>query len=331
MPHDGALTIRPYAPGDDAAVLQCQNRAFACHQDLDHWRWKFVRNPAGRTLLMLAEHARDGIVGVYGAMAAPALCDGQRVVAGQCVDHCVRSEWLQAGEHGLFVTLGRAFLERWLGEGEGQALFVYGLPTAGWRSGARHLGWQVVRDWDILFRELPGGAPPRPVSAELDVGTVPSFDADVDALFARLAAEFGVTLVRDRAWFDWRYASRPDRRYTLLECRERRSGRLRGVAVHAVADVVRANTGFLLDWLAPADDLDTTTALLGAVERATQAAGSELLCGVFHPMDVRFQHLQELGYRVRGTPWFLTLRTARFDSLYFRERWYFTLGDSDLV
>jgi len=328
---DGAPTIRPYRPGDDDAVLQCQNRGLGAHHDLDHWRWKFVRNPADRTLLMLAEHERDGVVGVYGATATVAQCDGQRVVVGQCVDHCVRSEHLQAGEHGLFVALGRAFLERWLGDGDDQALFVYGLPTAGWRSGARHLGWQVVRDWDIVFRDLPAGAPPRATPSELEVHPVARPAADVDALFAAIAPSLGVAIVRDQRWFDWRYATRPDRRYTLLECRERHSGRLRGVAVQAVADVVRAHTGFLLDWLVPADDHDATVALLAAAEQATRAAGSDLLCGVFNPMDPRFLSLQDLGYRVRGTPWFLTLRTARFDATYFRERWYFTLGDSDLV
>lgn len=345
------LTIRVADASDEAALLHCHNLAFAGRagpRTAAHWRWKFLANPTGRLWQMLAEHPRAGVVGVYAGLPLAVTCAGRRRVAVQAVDQGVRAEWLRhGGEPGLFARLGQAFLAEWLADAEPgrdepggrgepaaadeRALFVYGLPGAGWRTGARHLGWQIARDWDATFRELPDGAPPRPVPGDLVVRAVPRFDADVDALYGALERGFGVATVRDARYLNWRYADHPDRRHVLLECRERAHGRLRGVCVYGVGDVMRPHTSYLLDWLHPADDGDTMTALVGAAEELARRDGTGMLCSVWNHLDPRFLALQERGYRVRGTPWFLAIVTNAYDTTFFREHWYFTLGDSDLV
>lgn len=339
MPAPEPWTIRPYQPGDEAAIVSCHNAVFAAvggpagsARSLSHWRWKFAANPTGQSQLMLAMHAHEGVLGVYGAIPLQVTFAGQRRLAGQVVDLCVLPHWWkQGGEPGLFARLGRAFLDRWLGTGPEQSLFLYGLPVAAWRRGASQLGWQIVRDWDITFRELPPGAVPRPVPDDLVVAEVARFGADVDQLFARVEPSLGIATVRDSRYLNWRYADHPDRQHVLFTCRDRSSDALRGIAVYGVGDAVRPNTGCLLDWLLPADDGEAMTALLGAVERRAVADGTGLLCSTWNHLDPRFLAMQERGYRVRGTQWFLVLASAAHDPVYFRENWYFTLGDSDLV
>lgn len=332
------LTLRPLLPDEDEAALRCHNEVFAAAptgqppRSLAHWRWKFLQNPTGRLQQMLAVHPAAGVVGVYAAWPVPVTIGGRRSFAAQAVDHCVRPAWLRhGGDAGLFAHLGHAFLDRWLGTGDDQALFVYGLPVAGWRSGARHLGWQIVRDWDMTFRELSAGTPPRAVPGELEVRRVPRFDAACDGLFARLEPGFGVATVRDSRWLNWRYADHPERRYVLHECRERANGALRGVCVSVVGDVLRPHTTYLVDWLQSADDDAAMTAMLAAVEAQAQQDGTGLVASVWNPMDPRFLAMQDHGYRVRGTPWFLAIASATYDPVFFREKWYFTLGDSDLL
>ncbi len=332
----GGLRLRPAGPDDAAAVLACQNTVFgeggSAPRSLAWWRWKFLANPAGHGLQMIAETAAGEVVGVYGALPVSVAIAGRRARGAQCVDHCVRGEWLRhGGDDGLFAQLGRAFLDRWLGLGAAQAMFVYGLPVSGWRSGARHLGWQIVRDWDVTFRELPPGAAARATPCRRAVRVVPRFGTEVDRLFEQLAPGLGLATVRDHRYLNWRYADHPDRRYVLFECRDGDDGPLCGVAVYGRGDLVRPNTGFLTDWMHPVGDDDTMTAMLAAVEARAIADGTGLVCSVWNPMDPRFLAMQDHGYRVRGTPWFLTVVSARYDAIFFREKWYFTLGDSDLV
>jgi ribosomal protein S18 acetylase RimI-like enzyme len=336
-PNDTALTIRPAQPGDEDAALRCYNEVFAVKpnegtRSLAHWRWKFAANPPGRLAQMLAVHATAGVVGIYAAVPLFASCGGRRCLALQSVDHCVRPEWLRhGGNGGLFARLGQAFLDRWLGTSDDQAAFIYGLPVSSWRSGQRHLQWQIARDWDITFRELAPGAAARSLPHGLEVREVARFDADVDALWSRLAPTFGVATVRDRRWFDWRYAQHPDRRYELLACRGTGHNELRGVCVYGTGDAMRPRTSYVLDWLSPADDTDAMAAMLGACEQRTRRDGTGLLCSVWNHMDPRFLAMQDHGYRVCGTPWFLAVRSPTYDTTFFREKWYFTLGDADFV
>jgi hypothetical protein len=332
------LVLRPAEPADAGAVLACHNDVFAsgapgvAPRTLAHWTWKFVANPVGRVVQMLAVHPDAGVVGVYAGIPVPVSLGGRRFVAAQGVDFCVRGPWLKhGGVHGLFPRLGRAFLDHWLGTGDDRLLFTYGLPVAAFRSGALHLGWQVVRDWTATCRELPPGTPARAVPGQRVVRAVARFGADVDALFARLEPGFGVTTVRDSRYLNWRYADHPERRHTLFECRERCSDRLLGIAVYATGDLGRPHTGFVLDWLHDTADGDTLVALLAAVEAAAMADGTGMLVAVWSPSDPRFLAVQQQGWHVRGTPWFLVVASAAYDPVFFRERWQFTLGDSDLL
>jgi hypothetical protein len=344
-PHDaGIAAIRPWQPGDDEAVLQCHNTIFAAGgrmppRSLAHWRWKFRDNPTGTMMQMLAVDAqldgqrdpRDGVVGIYGAVPALITCNARRRLGAQAVDVCVRPEWLRQGDGGLFPRLGRAFLDRWLGTGSDQAVVLWGLPVTAWRSGSVHLGYQNVRDWDVTFLHVAPDARPRPAPGDLAVQRVDRFGTDANALFARIEPSLGLATVRDSRYLNWRYADHPDRRYVLFECRERATASLRGLCVYATGDVVRPNTSYLVDWLQPADDVAAMTAMLAAAEQQTQQDGTGLLCSVWNHMDARFLQMQDHGYRVRGTPWFLVAMSPLYDIVFFREQWYFTLGDSDLV
>jgi hypothetical protein len=332
------LAIRPLLPADGPAAVRCHNLTFAevmpghAERSLAHWRWKFEATPAQRLMQMLAVHPHDGVVGVYGSVPLRTTFGGRRCLAAQGVDHCVRPAFLRhGGQHGLYAALGRSFFDRWLGAHDGQAQFVYGLPGASWGTAQKHLGWQIVRDFDITFRNLPADEPPRSVPADLVVRHVERFGPDTDALFARLEPGFGVATVRDSAYLNWRYATHPDRRYVLGECRERASDRLRGIFVYGTGDLLGRFTGYLVDWLQAVDDGDTMTAMLAAAEAEARRDGTGMVCSVWNHTDRRFVAMQEYGYRVQGTPWFLAVVSAIYDPIFFRENWYFTMGDCDFV
>jgi hypothetical protein len=327
------ITIRPFRSGDEASLLAGHNRIFPARSRA-HWDWKFRDNPTGQIHTMVAEHPTDGLVGAYVTLPAHFQIEDKRRVVGQCVDLWVLPEHRRAGARpGLFVNLALAHYEAWGGKGEHQNSFHHGWPIATWRIGQKYLRYEMVRDWDVLFRELPpGGFAPRAASGALVVRQVERFDAAADALWAELAPTFPLAAIRDARYLNWRYADAHDVRYELVECRERATGRLRALAVLAHRDLVMPNTFFVVDWLAAADDHDATVALVAHAEQRATAAGAGALATLFQHRDPRFLAFQRLGFLVYGTTYFqVVIPFDVHETHFYKEAWYHTLGDSDLV
>ena len=327
------ITIRPFRPGDEAGVLAGHNRIFP-PRSAAHWQWKFADNPTGQVHIMVAEHERQGLVGAYVTLPVHFTIEGQRRLVGQCVDLWVLPEHRRAGPRpGLFVNLALAHYEQWGGKGETRNSFHHGWPIATWRIGQKYLRYEMVRDWDLLFREVPpGGLPERATSTELCVAEVARFDGDTDALWAEFAKTTQLAAIRDARYLNWRYADAHDGSYELYECREVRTHRLRGLAVVAKRDFLLPNTCYIVDWLVPADDHAATTALVATAERRTNELGAGALVTLFQHRDPRFLQFQRLGFLVYGTVYFqVVIPFDTHETHFYKEHWYHTLGDSDLV
>ncbi|MEZ5965635.1 MAG: GNAT family N-acetyltransferase [Planctomycetota bacterium] len=335
----GPVVVRPYRPGDEAGIVACHNHVFGEPgrggrlQGLAHWRWKFASGPLPERQIVVAEHDHDGIVGTYAAIPYRVWIEDRVLRCAQGVDLVVRPEHRRLGPPpGLFVTLGKRYHDRYCGDDDTKAVFFFGWPIPAWKYGSKHLGYSVGRDWDFLFHDHGGaGFAPRAAPPGLEVRRVDRFGDDVDALFAALRGELQVCLVRDAAYLNWRYGECPDRAYRLYECRSRTSGTLRGVAVYTVGDLIRPHTAFLVDWLAPAADEDVTQALVANLEQQANRDRCQVLATVFSQVDPRFLAWQHLGFRVLGSPYFVAIVPYRHDVPFYRQRLYFTLGDSDLV
>ena len=333
------VKIRAYQPGDEHALVEGYNEIFPQSRDLQHWYWKFRDapigdNPIGNTQIAVAESAEAGIVGTYTSMMVRVRMEGEDLLAAQGLDMWVYPEFRRkAPRPGLFVHVGLKHYELFGGTAEGQARFHYGWPIPNWRIGQRYLRYENIRNWDFLYRQVPpGGFPARSSSDALEVRRVDRFDADVDALWDQLKDATGLAIVRDQAYLNWRYADAHDRDYELFECRERESGALRGVFVFSRSDFLFPGASFIVDWLCPADDDDATTAMVAAAERRATESKRTVLAALFPSLDPRFLKFQQLGFLVYGTNYFLVV--IPFDNrgtLFYREQWYHTAGDSDLL
>lgn len=329
-----AITFRPYQPGDEAGILAGHNLTFQPTRSLAHWQWKFRDNPTGQIHTMLAVHEQQGIVGAYVTLPVRVLAEGKERLAGQCVDLFVLPEHRRYGPRpGLFVNLALAHYELWGGRQPHQNAFHFGWPIATWRIGQKYLRYEIVRDWDFLFAEVPAsGFRPRAVPSDLEVRTVARYGADADVLWDRLKGQAQLSVVRDAKYLNWRYADAHDATYELLECRERRTGTLRGLAVLTQRDFLFPRSTFLADWLVPAADYDSTVALVAHAEQRTTALGSPVLATLFQHLDPRFLYFQHLGFKVYGTSYFqVVIPFSLDDTQFFKDHWYHTAGDSDLV
>lgn len=327
------ITIRPYQPGDEESLLRGHNKIFP-ERSLAHWQQKFGDNPTGQIHTMVAAHEDDGIVGAYVTLPAHAKVEDQRRIIGQCVDLWVLPQHRRFGPRpGLFVNLALAHYKEWGGKGESQNSFHHGWPIATWRIGQKYLKYEMVRDWDFLFREMePGGFAKRSTSGELEVRKVERYDADVDALWQEFSKETQLAVIRDQRYLNWRYADAHDATYELYECREKTSNKLRGIAVVAKRDFVISNTCFVVDWMVPNDDADATVALVAMAEQRANELQASALATLFQHRDPRFLEFQTLGFKVFGTIYFqVVIPFDKHDTHFYKEQWYHTLGDSDLV
>ena len=331
------ITIRPFVAGDADGFVACYNSVFPTPDgavpriDRAVFDWKYARNPLGRYHITVAEHRDEGIVGAYPSQLLRVWMDGREELAAQITDLMVAPRHRRHGPRpGLFVALGRAFYDTFCGTGPGRQVFNFGWPVPAWRMGQRYLDYQNIRDWNVLFREFTRPGQLEQAPGDLEVVPVQEFGADVDALFDTLKHGTGLTLVRDRSYLNWRYSGTPRGDYRLFECRER-GGALRAVFVFAASDFLRPRTGYVVDWLVPADDRDALTAIVCAAERCAAAAGCSVVAGVWSPVDPRFRELQRLGFWLFDTRYFIVVASFRDDTAFFRDQWSFTMGDSDLI
>lgn len=328
------ITIRAFREGDEQALLAGYNAVFQKPRSLAHFHWKFRDNPVGAYHIAVAEHEQHGIVGCYASMPVRVRMEGEDLVAAQGLDMWVLPDFRRHGARpGLFVHIGWKMYEIFGGTAPGQARFHYGWPIPNWRIGQKYLRYENIRDWDFLFRTAQGGGfAPRATPAQLETRVVARAAADVDALWERIKDESRLAIVRDARYLNWRYADAVDTRYTIVECREKATGALRGVAVFTKTDFLFPGAGQIVDWVCPVDDDDAMTSLVAACERLATENGCPVLATLFPQMNPRFLKFQSLGFMVYGTTYFLVV--IPFDTrgtLFYREQWFHTSGDSDLV
>ncbi|MFO1051000.1 MAG: hypothetical protein U1F36_02145 [Planctomycetota bacterium] len=331
------LTIRIGETADDPALVDCFNAIFPVDHpgvppmDLATWRWKYRAPGLDRREMVVALHEEVGVVGAYPSQPLRALREGSPVRTAQITDLMVRHAWRRIGERpGIFVQMGRIYYDLFCGAGDDRQGFNYGWPVPAWRIGQRYLDYENVRDWNFLAREIPADLSALcAVPAGLEIREVARFGPDADELFRRAAAGARFTLVKDQLWLNWRYADHPSGRYRMFEVRDR-SG-LRAIGVDCRGDLLRPNTSFLVDCIVPAADGEALRAVVAAAERRAHRDGTGALAGVWSPADPRFRQLCQLGYDTWDSGYFLVVAAFVIDSMFLRDAWHFTMGESDLI
>lgn len=318
------VTIRPFRPGDEAAVNAGFNAAFGLARPLAEWEWKFRDGPEGRWIVV-ATDAAGATAAHFAVVPVRMQAAGQEILAGQAVDSYALRR-LGLARHGLFERTVRAFYD--LHCAADRIALLYGFPgTRHLRLGVAQLGYvepQAVPFW----RRATASAAARPLWSPYRVQE--GFDATaVDALWRRARGRYPFAALRDAAWLARRFTGRPGVEYRHLAARRWRqseawavlrlgSGRARWVELlwdgrdasalgaldRAAVDLARAAGASHLDlWLA--GDPAAAAALAGrGWERQPQPDG-------LHVAFVPFHHALRIGDLA--------------------PRLYYTLGDSDLA
>lgn len=327
----GRWIIRPYRSGDETAILNLFQRVFGVTRSLEHWRWKFLDNPAG-LYVRVAETPSGELIGHYGTLPVLMKWGDRNLILTQIIDVMVEPGVRRGLKRpGLFAMLSECSIAS-IGS-PGRASGGYGFPTPEHlRIGQRVSGYVSLHPVQTLTKDLSGGNGNGGRRAWLlTVEEVTRFGAETDRLWQRCRHALSVAIIRDARYMNWRYVDCADVTYRLVVVRRRLSGSLEGIAV------LRLGWGdqpiaCLVDWLVPADGAEAAKVLLGHCERVARDAGMTQLQVWFPPYAWPYHLLCDHGYRSTPTIYhFIALSTSPEVSIeWAKERWYYTMGDSDI-
>ncbi len=335
-----AFEVRGHRAGDEIAILEAFNRVFAridehfVPRTRDEWRWEFQANPGGSRISLAV--ATDGrVVAQYAGIGQRVLIDGRASSFSQSVDSFVDPDFaLGLARSRAFVRAGELYAATFGGAGVGQDEVMWGLPVpSALRIGRRALGYEALRTLtrleapvDVLVGRLDAQS-----ASEIEVRETTRVPDELAQLFARFAEPFGYVAIRDRALLEWRYLRRPGRSYRIAIAR--RAGSLLGLVVLAIGAFDRVRGGLLCDWIVPRGEDSAARALLAWLARTTRAAGESRVIALAPDTSAEWLAFQRAGFKVRDTSYLVVarsyVRSIGIDDL--RRRWWWTLGDTDLV
>ena len=331
------LTFRPYESGDETEILDSFNRVFGKvdpnfqPREVEFWRWQFLDNPSTSPVYVaLTEEGK-----VAGHMGG--VCQRMRTEYGptrfmQGVDHFSDPSLRRTLRRGsLMAEVGKRQAEVVRGSGPDDVALMWGPPVpAAWRVGKSMLNYDLVRTqlklWcapvNVRVAAHPG----------VEIEEVSEFPEEVVELWERAAEPYGAIAVRDKAQLDWRYRDRPGGAYRIALAR--RGAELVGYTVYTRGDFDhQTGEGLICDWLVPPGEEGAGHALRGWLAEVARHDDVPRLVFVIPdsaPPWIEFQHA---GFRAAPSIYFIIARieVKRFRTRWLQRRWYYTLGDTDLV
>lgn len=253
------LDVRPYRPGDEPAIRELFQRTYGREMSSTYWRWRFVESPGGHAFIELAWDG-DTLAGHYAVTPLRMLVGGATIRAGLSGTTMTHRDYRGRG---LFVDLARSTYARMADEGLD---YVWGFPnTNSHRGFIERLEWFDIHEVPTLEGRID--ALPAPPQSAHGIEEIQRATGEVDALWERLRSETSVSVIRDAAYLNWRFADNPAEQYRLFV--HRGAQECDGLAVtKRYGDAVQ-----VVEVLAD-DDSDAGLALIEEAVRSARSQGA---------------------------------------------------------
>jgi len=308
------FTVRPYQSGDEEEITALFREVFGKEITLDQWTWKYSLPGDGKIFSKIAEDAFHTIIGYAGAIPLRGIYRGRPLQFFQIADVMVHSKARGSlGRKNVFEVMIKELFEG-IGK-EFPDVFCYGFPgqrpfLLGKRIGV-YDEIEIAADF-LMHPKLSFLNPCR-------IGTLPWDDSRLDTLWSFLSGILPLSLVRDREYLNWRYASNPFHSYQLLGvfC----SGELRGWFV--VRD--RGEEILVIDSLLDERLLKGALKALGKHFSAQKIKCIRLWLPERLRRSLKKYRMEKTEVVVTNMIWKLPLSTDKV-----REALYYTMGDVDI-
>ncbi len=322
---------RKYQRGDETAILDLFNRSFHEPRSLEHWRWKYQKDPYGAERISVTFNGDGALVGHYAGYPVLYRRDGADVLAHQIGDTMTDPLVRHVGR-GPSGVLGRTALHFYETFCEGQVAFNYGFNVANIQKfSMRFLKSDRVENVAYRYRDVRVNPFRRLSRIEryargIRLEVAHDVSPEWDELFARVAVGYRFLVRRDARYVSWRYLSRPDVTYILVTMRKWLQ--LAGWVVFRIRND-RMTIGDLLLDPGHADVFEAALRHLTAVYPV-----SAVEAWVPSRPSWMAETMSEVGLESRPEPQDLSVMCVPFSDpdapARIRESLYYTMGDSDL-
>jgi hypothetical protein len=234
--------IRPYAAGDETELVVLFERVFGRPMSEAQWRWKLAERAGHFPNVFLAmspaENGRERPMSQCAAIPVRYSGPSGEIVGLVAVDAMTAPEFRRRG---LLTEVNRHAYECWR---TADVPFIVGLPNQQWGSRTTALGWRELFPLTWRVRPIDFGAigsrrfgtVARPLAAAIAkpwnqywgsrnridptiaIRRASSLDVFDDLWRRRDGTSTptdSFTIVRDRAWIEWRYLRPPDHEYRI--------------------------------------------------------------------------------------------------------------------
>jgi GNAT superfamily N-acetyltransferase len=322
--------LRPYEPGDEAAVINLLDASLGWVPDAQHrdfFAWKHRDNPFGPSPAWVAT-VGGRVVGFRTFLRWEFVLDGRVVRAVRAVDTATHPD--HQGQ-GVFRALTLHALGELAAEGPDRIAFVFNTPNARSRPGYLKMGWQAVGRLGVLSRPRSPTALVRLArartaagkwSARSDAG-MPVSEALADTgavtdLLASLPRGDGLATHRTPEYLSWRYGFAPlDYRAVTGP-----AGPVGGMVVFRLRPRGAALEAAVCEELVPGDDPRLLSHLLA---RALRESGAD------HAVRLAGQGPRAGFVPVPGQGPTLVFRGIGLSAMPAASRWHLGLGDVELM
>ena len=167
----------------------------------------------------------------------------------------------------------------------------------------------------------------------LSIIRVPVFDTRIDEFWHDVAHDYGIIVVRDRQYLNWRFVERPDRKYQIYLAMQ--AGKIRGYISLSSQEWAGLRFGNIVDLLVGRGDRESLDALLVKAVKELELSGVDLITCYISPYDAFYQKaLKKNGFlfkTIKGKVIAYSNSTeVSKEELMNAKNWFLTRGDSDL-
>ena len=346
--------IRPYTSGDEDGLIRLLNAEFSSQITYEEWDWKYLRNPAGDPITVIAEYG-ETIVGHLSTIPVWMTVHGRRLLGVQWVDFAMDAELRKTLAGAKIIMKMCRFWQKQtacrsdigIGYGYPSPHFVsFSLAYWGYKTilpapqlvkivnsayvldrvlSRIHIHSRNDRGLCFQFRDF---FRKRVTEAHHDdeAGRIHIFDSRFDELWYKASKTWNIAIIRDSSYLNWRYAPK---RYTSLFMESH--GEVTGFSVTRIISWNGWNIGLIGDLVA----IDETTAsrLVSSTVKHLKTQGADIIRCWIVPTDSIYKTVRKQGFVQRESPYSLLAGTHSSDllieSMTDPADWYISLSDSD--
>lgn len=311
------LAVRLYKAGDENGITKLFREIFGREMTLEEWKWKYLSDGNNKVYSSVAVTETGEIVAHYGGMVHQMVFNGKEIRGLSIGDIMVHPKYRGTK---LFKKVAELVPEEAVTDG---IMLGYGFPKERAMLLAEKLGlYEKIEDVYEAYKETRFNNNINRFIYKLF--PISYDDPRIDSLWESVQSEIGLSVIRDRVYFNWRYKRHPFFKYELWGFKGRFSNRLLGIVI-----LRRENEKILIsDFVCKKDMLKP---LLQKTENYASTCGFKTL-SLWLP-EYLSKEIGDLAFNIKLTGTCIP-RTTHDKTLKKNEikgKFFYTMGDTDFL